>query len=366
MTDPAITGVSDHSTNALLKRGTDQEIVSALDTVLRYGKDTPWSEHVRLALDYLRARIAPNTRARTLLLVVIDNLDSYRCGKWSAVSGFDTYEPVTAALFALRDELDITGQPRLTRPRTAAELAALADRLGVSDWHEPDEQDVYQRTVPRPAPPQAQGAAWVDATDGTFDNAGFPTMEQMAVLYQNLEPVAEVALATLFAWACDAGRTIPSGQPGVVDRATLERVLCAQLGKHTADEVLVALAAETDPNGHTDAPAPTLTPAPALDWVSAGTDDVRPRQLPILDDVAHAFPPGVDKAWSETLVSRLAELDPASYDGWTTAQLATALKPYGITPGQVWATGEDGKGANRRGYLRDTITEALAARLDKP
>jgi DNA segregation ATPase FtsK/SpoIIIE, S-DNA-T family len=103
-----------------------------------------------------------------------------------------------------------------------------------------------------------------------------------------------------------------------------------------------------------------------LTGMAAGETPTRPRTLPVLDDVARAFPPGADKAWSETLVSRLAELDPASYDGWTAAQLATALKPYGITPGQVWATGEDGKAANRRGYMREAIVKSLADRLDHP
>lgn len=103
-----------------------------------------------------------------------------------------------------------------------------------------------------------------------------------------------------------------------------------------------------------------------LTGMAAGETPVRPRTLPVLDDVARTFQPGEDRAWSETIVARLAELDPGSYDGWTTAQLATALKPNHVTPTQVWGTGEDGKGANRRGYMREAIVQALAARLDKP
>lgn len=83
----------------------------------------------------------------------------------------------------------------------------------------------------------------------------------------------------------------------------------------------------------------------------------------VLDDLAAVFLPGEDKAWSEVLVARLAERAPDAYDGWTANQLAVALKPYAVTPSQVWGTGEDGKQANRRGYTRDAVTDALAARL---
>jgi S-DNA-T family DNA segregation ATPase FtsK/SpoIIIE len=93
---------------------------------------------------------------------------------------------------------------------------------------------------------------------------------------------------------------------------------------------------------------------------------VQSRPARVLDDLAAAFAPGEDKAWSEVLVGRLAEQSPGAYDGWTPAQLATALKPYGVAPSQVWATGDDGKGANKRGYVRDAVTKALAARLDRP
>lgn len=103
-----------------------------------------------------------------------------------------------------------------------------------------------------------------------------------------------------------------------------------------------------------------------LTGMAAGDQPVtstQPRR--ILADVAKAFAPGEDKVWSEELVSRLAELDPATYDGWTPAQLATALKPRGVEPQQVWGKTADGQGANRRGYVRDDITDALAAELDK-
>lgn len=51
------------------------------------------------------------------------------------------------------------------------------------------------------------------------------------------------------------------------------------------------------------------------------------------------------------------------YAGWKAEQLTAALKPHGITTGQVWGTDpESGKGANRRGIERDHIHEAVTER----
>jgi DNA segregation ATPase FtsK/SpoIIIE, S-DNA-T family len=75
------------------------------------------------------------------------------------------------------------------------------------------------------------------------------------------------------------------------------------------------------------------------------------------------------KLWSETVVTRLAELRPAAYGPWgdmepeaRAAQLTAALRPYGVRTGQVWGTTGDGTGANRRGITRDDITKALTER----
>ena len=47
----------------------------------------------------------------------------------------------------------------------------------------------------------------------------------------------------------------------------------------------------------------------------------------------------------------------------TRDQLVAALKPYGVTTAQVWGTDPaTGKGANRRGYDRQRIAEAVAER----
>ncbi|MGB3440824.1 MAG: cell division protein FtsK [Actinophytocola sp.] len=90
----------------------------------------------------------------------------------------------------------------------------------------------------------------------------------------------------------------------------------------------------------------------------------------LLADVLTAIG-SADKAWSESIVDRLAELRPAVYGPWAelptgtakATQLSSALKPYGISTKQVWATDpETGKGANRMGIKREWIANALTER----
>jgi DNA segregation ATPase FtsK/SpoIIIE, S-DNA-T family len=83
----------------------------------------------------------------------------------------------------------------------------------------------------------------------------------------------------------------------------------------------------------------------------------------LLDDILTVIPANEPKAWAETLVERLAELRPEAYAELTRDQLTAALKPYGITTGQVWGTDpQTGKGANRRGIDRAHVAEAVAQR----
>ncbi len=87
------------------------------------------------------------------------------------------------------------------RIRNRGELMALAAELGVrQDWHEPDNQGVT-----------------AEVRGKTFDNAGFwgaeheaqwmerygdpAGIEKWVILVRDGEPVAEVNLAELFAWA---------------------------------------------------------------------------------------------------------------------------------------------------------------------
>ena len=75
----------------------------------------------------------------------------------------------------------------------------------------------------------------------------------------------------------------------------------------------------------------------------------------VLEDVQVVFGDD-DKLWTATILERLATMRPEVYGTWTPDQLASALKPFGITSGQVWGTGQDGKGSNRKGYVLAEIT----------
>ena len=90
----------------------------------------------------------------------------------------------------------------------------------------------------------------------------------------------------------------------------------------------------------------------------------------LLQDVLSAIGDN-DKAWSLSIVDRLAELRPDAYGTWAelpsdtakATQLSTALKPYGITTKQVWATDPTtGKGRNLTGVERADIAEAITER----
>ncbi|WP_373295571.1 cell division protein FtsK [Kitasatospora griseola] len=112
-----------------------------------------------------------------------------------------------------------------------------------------------------------------------------------------------------------------------------------------------------------------------LTGYAAGTADAAPAAAvshDLLADVLAVMGPDEPKLWSETIVARLAELRPDVYGPWAELegrakadQLVAALKPYGITTGQVWGTTEDGKGANRRGITRDDLAKAVTERDKK-
>lgn len=82
----------------------------------------------------------------------------------------------------------------------------------------------------------------------------------------------------------------------------------------------------------------------------------------LLDDLAVVFATVTDaRVWSETVLRRLAEHRPQLYAEWTPEGLAAALRPLGITTGQVWGRTDDGAGANRRGVTRAEVLAAIEA-----
>ncbi|MFW6721013.1 cell division protein FtsK [Streptomyces sp. MAR4 CNY-716] len=81
----------------------------------------------------------------------------------------------------------------------------------------------------------------------------------------------------------------------------------------------------------------------------------------LLADILAVVPASETKVWSETIVTRLAELRPDVYDGWEPETLSAALKPRGISTIQVGRR-QGGKVVNRRGIDRSHITTAIAER----
>lgn len=80
----------------------------------------------------------------------------------------------------------------------------------------------------------------------------------------------------------------------------------------------------------------------------------------LLDDLAVVFATITDRrVWSETVLAKLAEHAPSRYADWTPETLAAALKPLGISTGQVWGKTSGGDGANRRGVTRADVLAAI-------
>ncbi|MFG3166480.1 cell division protein FtsK [Streptomyces sp. NPDC048200] len=91
----------------------------------------------------------------------------------------------------------------------------------------------------------------------------------------------------------------------------------------------------------------------------------------IMDDVAAVLGKGETKVWSETIVDRLAALRPEAYGPWADLEpkpkaeaLTAALKPFGITTGQI-SRRIDGEQVNKRGIKRDDVAAAITERNKK-
>jgi S-DNA-T family DNA segregation ATPase FtsK/SpoIIIE len=92
-------------------------------------------------------------------------------------------------------------------------------------------------------------------------------------------------------------------------------------------------------------------------------DTAAVRRDTLLDALAAVMPDSEPKLWTETVLDRLTGLRPDLYAGMTREQLTAALKPWGVSTGQVWGTDPDtGRGANRRGIDRQHILDAITHR----
>jgi S-DNA-T family DNA segregation ATPase FtsK/SpoIIIE len=87
----------------------------------------------------------------------------------------------------------------------------------------------------------------------------------------------------------------------------------------------------------------------------------------LLADILPVVPTDQAKVWNQTVVARLAELRPDVYGGWEPDQLTAALKPHGVSSGQVWGTDPaTGDSANRRGITRAQVVEAAERAQRRP
>ncbi|MEU6535877.1 cell division protein FtsK [Streptomyces sp. NPDC047000] len=84
----------------------------------------------------------------------------------------------------------------------------------------------------------------------------------------------------------------------------------------------------------------------------------------LLADILAVVPADEAKVWSETVVTRLADLRPEVYAGWDPEALTAALKPHGVSTVQVGRR-IGGKFTNKRGIDRSHITTAIAERDGK-
>ncbi|MFJ9415071.1 cell division protein FtsK [Streptomyces sp. NPDC101227] len=82
----------------------------------------------------------------------------------------------------------------------------------------------------------------------------------------------------------------------------------------------------------------------------------------ILADVLAVIAADEKAVWCERIAARLVDLRPETYEGWKGENVTAALKPWGITPKQVWGQSDDGEGKNRRGVERADITAAITRR----
>jgi hypothetical protein len=65
----------------------------------------------------------------------------------------------------------------------------------------------------------------------------------------------------------------------------------------------------------------------------------------------------VVKLSSERVLELLTALRPEVYGAWTPEALSAALRPDGVSPGQVWVDGQ-----NVCGYRLEAVDETLSAR----
>ncbi|OIK02329.1 cell division protein FtsK [Streptomyces sp. MUSC 14] len=82
----------------------------------------------------------------------------------------------------------------------------------------------------------------------------------------------------------------------------------------------------------------------------------------VLADTLDVIAEDEKAVWCERIAVRLSDTRPETYAGWAGENVTAALKPWGIKPGQVWGTTDEGEGANRRGIKRADVVAAITRR----
>ncbi|MEU5399737.1 cell division protein FtsK [Streptomyces sp. NPDC005963] len=150
--------------------------------------------------------------------------------------------------------------------------------------------------------------------------------------------------ATMFSRS-DRGICWMSGEgddPRIVASAFVDAVAA----EHIVARARTAREAYGNITGHADGKGPEQS--------GSGSD--------ILADVLAVIATDEKSVWCERIATRLSDTQPETYGGWKGENVTAALKPWGIKPGQVWGTTDDGKGANRRGIDRTDITASITRR----
>jgi S-DNA-T family DNA segregation ATPase FtsK/SpoIIIE len=82
----------------------------------------------------------------------------------------------------------------------------------------------------------------------------------------------------------------------------------------------------------------------------------------LLADILAVVAAEEEKVWNERVATRLGQLRPDAYGGWTTENVTVALKPFGVPVKDVAGTTDEGARTTRRGIERAAIVAAVNER----
>jgi len=109
--------------------------------------------------------------------------------------------------------------------------------------------------------------------------------------------------------------------------------------------------------------------ADRLTGLAAGEEEPDQAHETVIDHLLAVWPRDehgnpATAAWCADLAESLQGAYPATYEGWTGAQVTSAVAPHGLTANQVKRV-IDGRQTNRRGLSHDALTRAAADLVDE-